>query len=212
MNTYLAINRNDVDYIKKLLDDGVNDDNSIIMRYAIAIGSIKIVSLLIDRGADVNAKGALIKCFDGEPPILIPDINMTAYPILYTAVSNNRLDIIKLLVNHGADIHIDDDIIIMAAAGNSKYSTVKFLLQHGANATAHSHTPIHLAFVRNNDRMIRLFVEHGSWYKLLDPYKYLRWLDERHVKMIDSEEIIRAIKSRRRTEWSMKLSDVIIIH
>ncbi len=70
--------------------------------------------------------------------------------ILLSGARNNEFDIIKACIEHGANIHYDDDDAFRWAAYNGKLETVKYLVKHGANI----HT--------NNDEALRMAISGGQ--------------------------------------------------
>jgi len=46
------------------------------------------------------------------------------------------LDKLKLLVEHGYDIHIEEDRILIEACSNGQLEVVKYLIKHGADVHA----------------------------------------------------------------------------
>jgi len=65
------------------------------------------------------------------------------------ASENGHLEVVKFLVEKGADIHANDDYALQLASGNGHLEVVKFLVEKGAN--------IHV----NNDDVLRLASEYG---------------------------------------------------
>lgn len=55
---------------------------------------------------------------------------------LIQACENGNLELIKQLVQEGADLHTNDDYALGVAALNGHLAIVKFLVQHGANVHA----------------------------------------------------------------------------
>jgi hypothetical protein len=109
-------------------------------------GYIDIVQDLIRRGADVNVNPALI-----------------------FASQNGRVNVVRELLNAGANIHARDDQSLIFAAANGKLSMVKYLLDHGANIHAQNNAA--LSFVVTNYSQ---FGESGTRYRnYLEVIQYL---------------------------------------
>lgn len=111
-----------------------------VLHVAIHSERVDLVALLLERECDVNAMA-----LDGSTP-------------LYTACVRGRLDIVKLLVGHGADIHhsrftatwnledggqdgatqIDGLTPLDCALGHNRMEVVDYLLARGARASSTS--------------------------------------------------------------------------
>jgi len=85
------------------------------------------------------------------------DIHANDDLALRWAAENGHLDVVKFLVKEGADIHVFDELALRWAAENGHLDIVKFLVSKGANIHA------------ENDEALRLAVVNGY----LDVVKYL---------------------------------------
>ena len=88
-------------------------------------GSTELIKLLLDNGADVNAKNE-----SGVTPIMIASIN-------------GYLDTVELLIDNGADVNAKNEsgvTPIMIASNNGCLSTVELLIDNGANLYAKNNT------------------------------------------------------------------------
>ena len=55
---------------------------------------------------------------------------------LRCAADNGHLDVVKYLVEHGADIHAKDDFALFCAVDSGHTDIVKYLAKHGADVHA----------------------------------------------------------------------------
>ena len=114
--------------------------------------SMEMVKLLVERGADINAKYR-------------SDEGMTA---LMYAVFNNNFEAVELLLKHGADINAKDDhgrTPLMLAVNCGQLKMIKLLLDFGANINTpdkEGRTPLIQAAIKNNPKPIELLVEFGA--------------------------------------------------
>ena len=152
---YGAIRRGDTASVRALLEGGV-DANLVERRggatpliHAATVGSIDTMRLLLDKGANVNAR-----TYSG----------MTA---LMCAVSDP--DKVRLLVERGADVNAaaasGRTALELAAMGGTSGPTVRYLLDHHANARAIDKggvTTLLAATLGNDTESIRLLVEAGA--------------------------------------------------
>ncbi|CAN2103767.1 ankyrin repeat domain-containing protein [Wolbachia pipientis] len=113
-----AIERNDVDKVRELIDHGANvnsqgyEDRAPVC-YAVEVGNLDMVRLLIDNGADVNARD---------------DENKTS---LHWAAHKGYLDMVKYLISKEADIGAKANggrTPLHYAAQEGKLDVVKYLV------------------------------------------------------------------------------------
>jgi ankyrin repeat protein len=91
-----AIRNNEVGVAKKLADAGANlmsknEGNVTLLHFAAMAGATKSIKWLLDQGLDINA----IDCTGGTP--------------LFDAITKPSLEGVKILVEHGADLHIKNN-------------------------------------------------------------------------------------------------------
>lgn len=128
MNLITASENNDVETIKKLLNNG--EDINVCTVYqntplhlAVVKGHVDVTKLLLKNGADVNARNI----FQNTP--------------LHLATLNNRAEIVKILLEYGADINsknIEDDIPLYLAIRDGCVDIAKVLIENGADAKSNA--------------------------------------------------------------------------
>jgi ankyrin repeat protein len=134
--------------VKLLLSKG----GKITLAAAGCIGDPAEVQRLIQEGADVNANGFL----DSKP--------------LMAAIRGGNLDIIKMLLEKGADVHIrsltGETALMMAVSAKDQPDVVKLLLEKGADVNACTEageTPLMLAVDANDQpETIKLLLDKGA--------------------------------------------------
>jgi ankyrin repeat protein len=151
-------NGGDADTIAQLLKQGANpnqryDDGCTALYVAVEFGYSKIVELLVEFGADVNAK----KLDSGETPLLF-------------AIELGHLNIVQFLLSHGADANepnsMGDPPIYFAAFSNHHAIAIsQALISAGANVNALNskhQSALHAASQNGNVDIVRLLINAGA--------------------------------------------------
>ena len=115
-----------------------------------------VVCLLIDAGADIEAKSK-----DGRSPLLLASIA-------------GHLDIVKMLVEAGAGVCVSDSqrytcLIMASASGHTE--TVRYLVglkDVDVNHTNCGHTALHFAVMRNHPGVVEVLFEAGADIEVKD--------------------------------------------
>jgi ankyrin repeat protein len=141
--------------------------------------NVEIAQLLIEQGADVNAKGA------GVDPDIKPiknvdlgklgtfDLNELKRGKYYSPLHTIKsAEVATLLINHGADVNAFANYNVTplhrAADRKNSLALVTLLLKNGANVNARSTyntTPLHKAMFyanQNNAELVKLLVKQGA--------------------------------------------------
>lgn len=151
---YSAIRENNLTQLNALLDQkasaAVADNRGITaLMYAAEIGSVDAMRLLIDRGADVNARNAF---------------GSTA---LMWSVSDQAK--VRLLLDHGADVNTaaksGRTALIVAGFTNPSAEVVRFLLAKGAKVGVMDQrhvTPLNAATFGNDTAAVRLLLDAAA--------------------------------------------------
>ncbi|KAE9546679.1 hypothetical protein FO519_010109, partial [Halicephalobus sp. NKZ332] len=88
-----------------------------------------MISLLLDKGADVNAKSR----YANDEPLASPSVT-----VLEVAAQKGHIECMRTLVRKGADINHQDhygDTALHGAAKFGYYKVAKFLVENGANTS-----------------------------------------------------------------------------
>ena len=153
-----AIDKDDIAAARAALSNGANVntivnriDMTAIMR-ASGRGHADIVKLLLEKGANVNAK------------------SIHGYTALTAASRNGHADIVKLLIDSGADVNakeIEGATALMAASWAGHADVVRLLLDNGADVNAEDtqgRTVLMYASVGNDDNtdVVQLLLDNGA--------------------------------------------------
>ncbi|KNC84668.1 hypothetical protein SARC_03129 [Sphaeroforma arctica JP610] len=160
---FRAVMDHRIDELRRLLDIGANifettDKMRSLLHVAVAEGDTDIVSLLLERGANVEAKDSA----KNTP--------------LYSALNVNGVfnsEIIALLLNSGADVNVKNKEqktpLFMAVDSHENFSQianiVDMLLEAGADIDAHGPgklTPLSRAAGESKTEIVAMLLTHGA--------------------------------------------------
>ena len=117
---------------------------------AIEHGDIKLVNKHLSNGADVNARGHY-----GTAPLVI-------------ALRGNHTEIVKLLINKGADLNAnknsDEETPLHVAVRNNNFEISKLLIEKGADVNVkYEHETLLLIALRNNHpEIVKLLINKDA--------------------------------------------------
>jgi ankyrin repeat protein/beta-lactamase regulating signal transducer with metallopeptidase domain len=141
---------------------------------------VKLVELLIAKGADVNAKNATgdtplhLVCYSNVAELLIAkgaDINAKdrpGYTPLYSAAEANHLEVAKLLISKGADVNAEEGSIrttpLQYAVMLGHTDMVRLLIDKGADVNIDTQTgpALGLAVVGGHTNIVELLIAKGA--------------------------------------------------
>ncbi len=164
MSLHEAAGNNDIEAIKTFLLDKDLDVNRMMYGYtplhcAITghVNSTQIVTLLLENGADIDAK-----------------TNLHHETAIIQACRDGPAEVILLLLSKGANIHIRnvyEGTALHCAACNGYIQVIQLLLTNGADIHAkdnHGQTPVHEACFDANLEMIFVLMDHGADLRSID--------------------------------------------
>src|SRR5260370_37471227 len=182
-----TVRKNDLASLKSSLAKGAAVDTrdqrgTPLLMHAAAVGSPEAVKLLLDKGADVNARNEL----EATPLILAAgnvekarmlvekgagvnaQSNLGSPPLIIAAGCDGSAPTVKLLLDKGADPNVKDkrgNIALVAAATADNLDSVKLLLAKGAGPDvpdSQGYTPLSWAASNCNLEAIKLFLSKGA--------------------------------------------------
>src|SRR5678816_2726118 len=156
---FIAVKANDIKQIKALFHDGkadisiVDDDSDNVLMHAALYASANVMELLLKKGAKVNSRNkagetALMWCMHDKTKVALllkfgADVNAAARsgntPLLIGCVGNNQYEIVKMLLNKGANISArnkEKETALMRAAGFGDTATISLLINKGFDINA----------------------------------------------------------------------------
>jgi tetratricopeptide (TPR) repeat protein len=145
--------------VQQLLQQGANIEakdkyDRTALMIAVIDGKTNVVKLLLDKGANIEAK-ATAPPYDGDTALI-------------RAFYEGRSEMVKLLLDRGANIEARNkagDTALITAAGNGHTEIVKLLLDKGANIEAknnHELTALHWAKVNEKKEVVVLLEQAVS--------------------------------------------------
>lgn len=145
--------------------------------------NLDAISLLVDRGADINVRDD-----KGSTPLHITSRDGLTDPVkallnrgadvhaqdnqkstpLHLASPHRDPTIFQSLIEYGANVNIRDDqgsTALYLALYNDNFDVIELLIHHGADVNIPNNqeqSPLHLAALRGNLKIARLLVENGA--------------------------------------------------
>ena len=181
---YQAIRNDNAGDLRALLesrDVNVKDPRGATpLMYAAAFGNAKQITLLLESGADVNAQNAFqataLIWAGGDAAksrILIEHgagVNVRTQqgrtPLMAAAKRNGNADLVRLLLEKGADVKTPGDTTLIQAAQSGDLEIMRLLMKSGANVNCISsrlgETPLMYAAASDNVEAVRLLLAKGA--------------------------------------------------
>ena len=181
---YQAIRNDNAVELKALLESqDVNAKDSrgaTPLMYAAAFGNAAQMRLLLESGADVNAQNtfhasALIWAAGDavKSRMLIErgaDVNVSTQqgqtPLMAAAKRNGNADLVRLLLQKGADVKTPGDTTLIPAAQSGDLEIMRLLIESGANVNCLSsrlgETPLMYAAASDNVEAVRFLLAKGA--------------------------------------------------
>lgn len=187
---HIAARRGKVEHLKRLLDIGSDpnelsrDTNQVTpLMLAVARSTTAFTELLLNKGADVNAKDKHemsplhYAAVNGRSKTIlllieagcgVSDVNDRGMTSLHFAAQNGHTKTVAILIEHGADVHSRSSsghTPLMLATTKGNYETVEFLLAQGGSVHTTDpmgFTALHLAADKGYTNLVHLLIRRGS--------------------------------------------------
>lgn len=105
---------------------------------------------LIEAGFEQN-KGLILKIFKSDK-----------IKYFREACSDGRLDLVKFMVENGADIQENENYPIQLASGKGHLEVVKYLIEKGANVVDDDNLALRRAIKWDHLEVVKLLIKHGA--------------------------------------------------
>ncbi|KPJ66533.1 MAG: hypothetical protein AMJ43_07830 [Coxiella sp. DG_40] len=79
---------------------------------------------------------------------------------MYSSVKRGRIKEVERLIRKGVDIHSDYDLALVLSASFNHINILKLLLENGADVRTQDHLPLKLALEDGNFKLVELLVKH----------------------------------------------------
>jgi len=103
---------------------------------------------------------------------------------LHMACTENSPEIVKFLLERGANFRIHDDLPLCLMSRHGHLDVVMFLVEHGANVCTMDNKPIILASEGNHPKLIKYLVEKGADVRTKMSYALHKMVEVGNLDMV----------------------------
>ncbi|PVZ98947.1 hypothetical protein BB558_005042 [Smittium angustum] len=163
--------RGNLKFVKFLVENGadIDENDGTPLKLAIENNHFHIVKYLIKRGAETKYCKNLesfLSSLDGNDSPTKKKMKMKMSTdnkyTLQEASSNGYLDIVKSLVENGANIHENNEIALKEASENGHLDIVKYLVEKGADIHVDQNWTLGMASKSGYFDVVKYLVEKGA--------------------------------------------------
>ncbi len=149
-----------VECVRMLLEAGANpdfggDSEDKALNEASRNGNVEIVRMLIDAGADLEIKG------------------LNHFTPLINASNNNKLEVVEILIDAGANVNARSYFETSAMHHSNNLDILGLLIAHGAEIDPQDisgETPLYNAVKCRGKEKVRFLIDHGANPKIKDKH------------------------------------------
>ena len=195
-----AVGYKQISTVEMLLKAGAKVDNDAILQSAVerfGKPAIDIVRLLLTHGASARNPeliGFAVRMGNVSIAKMLlehgADVHADDNQLLIGAVVDDNLRMVKVLLHFHADVRAWDDLCIQNAATWSCYAIVKALIDHGADVNANDGDALIKAALRGRTKIVKLLVDHGAEVTAQNSQAF------RHAANKGHEDIVRLLVSK----------------
>ncbi|XP_028395325.1 serine/threonine-protein kinase TNNI3K-like [Dendronephthya gigantea] len=134
-----AVTKGTLEIVKYLLEHGADvngkgTDGVTVLHYAVTKGTLEIVKYLVEHGADVNSKNTKGRTVLNYAVFaswleMVNNKNTNGWTALHAAVTFDRFEIVKYLVEKGADVTLHPYTLVKMAVEKNSVALVNLLLE-----------------------------------------------------------------------------------
>ncbi len=141
-------------------------------------GRVKEMKSLIAQGASVNAKDS------GSGFTILQGAALESRSL---AKAGTQIEVIKLLLAHGADPNVGDNRSNTPLHFASHPEVIALLVSHGAKINTQNQflkPPLHIAAMKGHTKTVKALIEHGADISLKTPP--LDWIRRESIEVIEA--------------------------
>ena len=170
--------KGDFEQVKRLLRQGADKEDGLY--WACSCGNLELAKYFVQIGANpcppanyYNDYPLGVAFEEGHLEVLKFLVEKGANIRVYndlpfrTAALKGYLQIVKYLVERGSVVNIDDDYAICAASVRGHLDIIKYLVQNGAKANARNNYPVVNASLNHHYEIVDYLVQNGADERLI---------------------------------------------
>ena len=178
--------------VKRCLENGISADthDNEALKLAVHNGRSSVVRYLLEQGCDPRSFGILsAACGKGFHRILQTllskgaNISDDAFALL-AAVHHGHTNCVEILLDHGADVHIDNDLPLIEACRKRHTQIILCLLKYGAMVDAQDGRPLIESADKGYTDVVNLLLSHGADASIADDAPLRRAANKKHIIVI----------------------------
>lgn len=122
--------------------------------------------------------------FEQNKDLILKIFNSNKIKYFREACINGNLDLVKFMVENGADIQENKNYPIQFAIAHRHLEIVKYLIEKGANVLNDDNLALRRASSNGHLEVVKLLIEHGADVKTCDNYSIERASKNGHLEVV----------------------------
>ncbi len=166
---YISAQQGYLDMVNILLNYGAEDKNHKVLSIAASNGNMNLLKKLINNGMYITPRVLVNACINGHIDIVLYLLEKTEIDIhakndepFREAAKNGHINIVKLLLEHGANQSADNDWALRWACDGGKIDVVELLLKAGSQVHYDNDWAIRCSAGKGYIKIVELLIEYGG--------------------------------------------------